>query len=182
MLQRTLAWDFAIWTDRRPHDGVHRAAHPRRPARTRCPTRPRQSFSRPLGRARFDVSGIGHPTVPFSNTPAESALTLSPLSLRRTRDQVGMERRSERHARLPPLARGQHPKRRILGQPVGVVGVLVPRQAAVDGLAKEIRQGELGVASGDKACIMRLLTDAMHDLSPAAILSPPVARVAYAGR
>ena len=30
----------------------------------------------------------------------------------------------------------------------GIVGVLVPRQAAVDGLAQEIRQGELGVASG----------------------------------
>ena len=39
---------------------------------------------------------------------------------------------------LPPLARGQHSKRRVFGQPFGVVGVLVARQAAIDGLAEEI--------------------------------------------
>jgi len=49
---------------------------------------------------------------------------------------------------LPPLARGQHPKGRILGQPLRVVGVLVTGQAAIDGQAKKIRQGELGVVSG----------------------------------
>jgi len=38
--------------------------------------------------------------------------------------------------------------RRVLGQPLSVVGILVARQAAIDGLAKEIRQGELVVASG----------------------------------
>src|SRR5712692_5232987 len=59
-----------------------------------------------------------------------------------------MERRGERHARLSPLARGQHPKRRVLGQPLRVVRVLVPGQAAIDGLAKEIWQRELVVASG----------------------------------
>jgi len=37
--------------------------------------------------------------------------------------------------------------RRVLGQPLSVVGILVARQAAIDGLAKEIRQGELAVAS-----------------------------------
>ena len=51
-------------------------------------------------------------------------------------------------ARLPALRRGQHPKRRVLGQPLGAVGVLVPRQAAIERLANEIRQGELGVAAG----------------------------------
>jgi hypothetical protein len=35
-----------------------------------------------------------------------------------------------------------------LGQPLGVVGVLVAGQAAVDGLAEEIRQRELAIASG----------------------------------
>jgi hypothetical protein len=35
-----------------------------------------------------------------------------------------------------------------LGQPLRVVGVLVPGQAAIDGLAKKIRQGELVVVSG----------------------------------
>src|SRR2546422_6180729 len=33
-----------------------------------------------------------------------------------------VERRGERDARFPPLARGQHPKRRVLGQSLGVVG------------------------------------------------------------
>jgi hypothetical protein len=47
-----------------------------------------------------------------------------------------VEGRGERDARLPPLARGQHPRRRVFGQPLGVVGVLVARQAAIDGLAK----------------------------------------------
>jgi hypothetical protein len=58
-----------------------------------------------------------------------------------------VERGGEGDARLPPLARGQHPKRRVLGQPSRVVGVFVPGQA-VDRLAKEIRQGELRVVSG----------------------------------
>ena len=44
----------------------------------------------------------------------------------------------EGDTRLPPLARGQHPKRRVFGQPFGVVGVLAARQAAIDGLAEEI--------------------------------------------
>ncbi len=44
----------------------------------------------------------------------------------------------EGDTRLPPLARGQHPKRRVLGQSLGVVGVFVARQAAIDGLAEEI--------------------------------------------
>ena len=59
------------------------------------------------------------------------------------REDLGLEpveRRGERHARLPPLARGQHPKRRILGQSLGVVGILVSRQAAVDRLAAEVRR------------------------------------------
>jgi hypothetical protein len=35
----------------------------------------------------------------------------------------------------------------ILGQPLGVVGIFVARQAAVDGLAEQVRQGELAIAS-----------------------------------
>jgi hypothetical protein len=54
----------------------------------------------------------------------------------------------ERNARPPPLTRGQHPKGGILGQPLRVVGILVAGQAAIDRLAKEIRQGELVVVSG----------------------------------
>jgi hypothetical protein len=53
----------------------------------------------------------------------------------------------KRDTALPPLARGQHPKRRVFGQPLGVIGVLVPRQAAIERLANEIRQGELVVVS-----------------------------------
>jgi len=59
-----------------------------------------------------------------------------------------MECRGKRDARLPPLARGQHPKRRVLGQPFGVVGVLVARQAAVDRLAEQVRHRKLPVVSG----------------------------------
>jgi len=50
-----------------------------------------------------------------------------------------VEPRGERDARLPPLAGGQHPKRRVLGQPLGVVGVFVAGQPAVERLAKEVR-------------------------------------------
>src|SRR6266436_6638448 len=49
-----------------------------------------------------------------------------------------VERRGERDARLSALTGGQHPKGRILGQSLGVVGILVARQAAVDRLAEEI--------------------------------------------
>src|SRR5437016_5606558 len=59
-----------------------------------------------------------------------------------------MERRRERHAHLAPLARSQHPKRRVLGQALGVVRILVPGQAAIDRLAEEVRQRELSIVSG----------------------------------
>src|SRR5215831_19940464 len=59
-----------------------------------------------------------------------------------------VDRRGERHAALPPFPRSQHPKRRVLGQSLRVVGVLVPRQATVDGLAKQITERKLGIASG----------------------------------
>jgi len=56
--------------------------------------------------------------------------------------------RREGHAGLSPLARGEHPKRRVLGQSPRVVRILVPGQAAVDGLAKQIAERELEIASG----------------------------------
>jgi len=58
-----------------------------------------------------------------------------------------VQRGGERDAGLSSLTRGQHPKRRIYGQPLRVVGVLVARQPTVDGLAKEIRKRELPIAS-----------------------------------
>src|SRR2546422_10940447 len=61
-----------------------------------------------------------------------------------------VERRGERDARFPPLARGQHPKRRVLGQSLGVVGVLVTRYAAVDGLAEEDRQRKMPDVAGKR--------------------------------
>jgi hypothetical protein len=57
-----------------------------------------------------------------------------------------VQRGCERDARLPPLAGRQHPKGGVLGQPLSIVGVLVPREAAVDRLAKQIGQSELEVA------------------------------------
>jgi hypothetical protein len=59
-----------------------------------------------------------------------------------------VERRGKRDAALPPLTRAQHPKRGILGQPLGVVRVLIAGQAAVDRLAKEVGPGEPAIASG----------------------------------
>src|SRR5262245_20020215 len=58
-----------------------------------------------------------------------------------------VERRGERNAALSPFPRSQHPKRRVLGQSLRVVGVLVSGQPAVDGLAKQIAERELGIAS-----------------------------------
>src|SRR5258708_4405238 len=42
----------------------------------------------------------------------------------------------------------QHPKRRALGQSLGVVSVLVACQAAVERLAEEVRERKLPIASG----------------------------------
>jgi hypothetical protein len=39
-------------------------------------------------------------------------------------------------------------KRRVLGQPLGVVGILVARQAAVDRLTEKVPQWELAIVSG----------------------------------
>jgi hypothetical protein len=68
-----------------------------------------------------------------------------------------VEHRGERHARFPPLARGQHPKRRVFGQPLGVVRILVAGQPAVDGVAEEVRQRKLPIVSG--ARIREVLLD-----------------------
>src|SRR5207253_5130540 len=45
----------------------------------------------------------------------------------------------------------QDPKRRVLGQSVDVVGVLVARQAAVDRLAEEVRGRKLPIGSDARA-------------------------------
>ena len=42
-------------------------------------------------------------------------------------------------------SRGQQPKRRVLGQPRRVAGVLVASQTAIDGLAEEVRQRKLAI-------------------------------------
>jgi hypothetical protein len=60
-------------------------------------------------------------------------------------------------------SRGRRVPRLYCGQPLSVVGVLVPRQAALDGLAKEIRQGELVVASGAKIGEVSLDQDAQAE-------------------
>ena len=49
---------------------------------------------------------------------------------------------------LPPLARGQHSKCRVLGQTLGVLGVLVAGQPAVDRLTEEVDQRKLPIVSG----------------------------------
>jgi len=59
-----------------------------------------------------------------------------------------VECRSERNARVSPVPRRQHPERRVFGEPLRVVRVLVPGQAAIDRLAKQVGQRELRVAPG----------------------------------
>jgi hypothetical protein len=66
-------------------------------------------------------------------------------------EDVGLEPMQgggERHAGLSPLPRSQHPKRRILGQSLSVIGILVVCQAAVDRLPEQVRQWKLPIASG----------------------------------
>jgi hypothetical protein len=59
-----------------------------------------------------------------------------------------VQRGCERDARLPPLARGQHPKRRVRGQPLSIVGVLVAREAAVERLESRMRAQSRGLVAG----------------------------------
>src|SRR5262245_20627464 len=58
-----------------------------------------------------------------------------------------MQRGRERDARVASFPRGEHPKRRVLGQPLRVVRVLIPSQTAIDRLTKQVGQRELAVAS-----------------------------------
>src|SRR5712691_8575274 len=64
-----------------------------------------------------------------------------------------VERRGERDAGLSSLTGGQHPKGGILGQPLGVVGLLVARQAAVDRLAEKVRQRKLLIVPGARISV-----------------------------
>jgi|SRR5215831_10711303 len=59
-----------------------------------------------------------------------------------------MQRGRERDARVSPFPRSQHPTRGVLSQSFRVVRVLVPGEPAVDRLAQQVSQRELGVASG----------------------------------
>ena len=60
-----------------------------------------------------------------------------------------MERRGERDSSCPAARGRQHPKRWVLGQSLGVVGIRVAWQVAVDGLSEEVRQWEpAGAPSG----------------------------------
>ena len=85
-----------------------------------------------------------------------------------------MQRRREGDARLSALARGHHPKRRVLGQPLGVVGILVTGQPAVDRLAEEVRQRKLAVVPGagigevpfDEAAQAELLVQLAREQQP----------------
>src|SRR5262245_63911490 len=82
-----------------------------------------------------------------------------------------VERRGERNAALSPFPRSQHPKRRVLGQSLRVVGVLVSGEATVDRLEKQIPERELGIASGagitEVALDQRTQTEAFVQLARA---------------
>src|SRR5215510_4745759 len=79
------------------------------------------------------------------------------------------EGRGKRDARLPSLARGQHPKGRVLGQPLGVVGVLVAGESGVDRLTEEVRHRELPIVASARISEMpfdqRVQTEAFVQLT-----------------
>jgi hypothetical protein len=82
-----------------------------------------------------------------------------PLVVSLLGEDVGLEpvqRGGERDARVSPLSRRQHPKRRILGESLGVVRLLIPGQTTVDRLTKQIGDWKLGVASGTGIAEMSL--------------------------
>jgi hypothetical protein len=58
-----------------------------------------------------------------------------------------VQRGCERDARLPPLAGDQHSNGGVRGQPLRIVGALVPCQAALDGLSEQVRRREWTVTS-----------------------------------
>jgi hypothetical protein len=69
-----------------------------------------------------------------------------------------LQRRRQRDARLPSLPRGEHSKRRVLGQPLGVIRVRVPGETAIDRLTNQVGQRELGVAPGAGSMRYRSIT------------------------
>ena len=52
---------------------------------------------------------------------------------------------SQRRTTIPSLLRTDQPERRVLREPLGVVDILIARDAAVDGLPQQVRQRKLRV-------------------------------------
>jgi hypothetical protein len=62
--------------------------------------------------------------------------------------QLGLERLqagSQGHPTIPSFLRADQSERRVLREPFSVVDILIPRDAAVDGLAEQIGERKLGV-------------------------------------
>ena len=101
--------------------------------RDRSSPRPSRAADRTPGRPTKPVDIESHPPVRRSRRSVvdrcrvEGGQILGIPLLREDVRLEPVERRGERDARFPPLARGQQPKRRVLSQSLGVVGILVPR-------------------------------------------------------
>jgi hypothetical protein len=85
---------------------------------------------------------------------ASALATSSAIDARQTgeafglRQQLRLERlqaRGQRRAALPNLTGADEPEGRVLGKPLGIVNILVPRQPTVYRLPHEVGQRQLGV-------------------------------------
>ncbi len=108
-----------------------------------------RAVDRALGAIDIEDHASGEPAYRFAlhDVRVEASESLIVVLLSEHLHFEPVQRGGERDAGLSSLTRGQHSKRRIHGQPLRVVGVLVARQTAIDRLAEEIHQQELAVAS-----------------------------------
>ena len=76
----------------------------------------------------------------------------------------GLQAGGQRRATIPSLLRTDQPERRILREPLGVVDILIARDAAVDGLAEQIGERKLGVLPAPR--ITQVLGDQFAEAQP----------------
>jgi hypothetical protein len=79
--------------------------------------------------------------------PIECSQTGEVFLLRQYFGLEWLQARGQRRAALPDLPGADEPESRVLGEPLGVVNVLVARQSAVDRLPHQVGQGQLRVLS-----------------------------------
>ena len=76
----------------------------------------------------------------------------------------GLQAGSQRRATIPSLLRTDQAEGRILRKPLGIVDILIARDAAVDGLAEQIDERKLGVLPAPR--ITQVLGDQFAEAQP----------------